>query len=158
MDSYTGSHRSKARRAFVACAVVLALFAGHPAYARGGHSGGHTASSAHTGSSHAQHSKPTGEHANKTSSAGAANQAGHHVESLAAQGAVRDTHGKIARSGAVKGQFKKSHPCPSTGKSSGACPGYVIDHRIALKRGGADRPDNMQWQTKAEAKAKDRAE
>ncbi|MBU1692305.1 MAG: HNH endonuclease [Gammaproteobacteria bacterium] len=52
----------------------------------------------------------------------------------------------------------KQHPCPSTGQSSGACPGYVIDHIAALKRGGADRPDNMQWQTKEEAKEKDRWE
>jgi len=29
---------------------------------------------------------------------------------------------------------------------------------IALKRGGADTPANMQWQTVAEAKAKDRVE
>jgi hypothetical protein len=28
----------------------------------------------------------------------------------------------------------------------------------ALKRGGADEPGNMQWQTKAAAKAKDRIE
>ena len=43
-----------------------------------------------------------------------------------------------------------SHPCPSTGKT--------VDHVQALKHGGADSPSNMQWQTKAEAKAKDRWE
>ena len=37
-------------------------------------------------------------------------------------------------------------------------PGYVVDHVIALKRGGADSSSNMQWQTKAEAKAKDKWE
>jgi hypothetical protein len=26
-------------------------------------------------------------------------------------------------------------------------PGYVVDHIVALKRGGADHPGNMQWQT-----------
>jgi hypothetical protein len=26
-------------------------------------------------------------------------------------------------------------------------PGYVVDHVIPLKRGGADAPWNMQWQT-----------
>jgi hypothetical protein len=37
-------------------------------------------------------------------------------------------------------------------------PGYVIDHIIPLACGGADDPDNMQWQTTAEAKAKDKWE
>jgi len=30
-----------------------------------------------------------------------------------------------------------------TGKVTGACPGYVIDHVILLNRGGADEPKNM---------------
>ena len=54
--------------------------------------------------------------------------------------------------------FQRSHPCPSTGKTSGACPGYVIDHVVPLKRGGADAPGNMQWQTTAAAQAKDKVE
>jgi hypothetical protein len=37
-------------------------------------------------------------------------------------------------------------------------PGYVIDHIQALKHGGSDSPDNMQWQTREEAKAKDLVE
>ena len=45
----------------------------------------------------------------------------------------------------------------STGYPHGR-PGYVVDHIIALKRGGADSPSNMQWQTKAEAAAKDKWE
>ena len=49
------------------------------------------------------------------------------------------------------------HPCPATGKSYGACKGYVIDHIKPLQRGGADDPSNMQWQTTA-AKAKDKIE
>jgi len=36
--------------------------------------------------------------------------------------------------------------------------GYVVDHITPLKRGGADSPSNMQWQTKADAKAKDKVE
>lgn len=79
---------------------------------------------------------------------------GHH----SAPGVHRDSHGHIARSQHAKHEFEKSHPCPSTGKSSGACPGYVIDHVTPLKRGGADAPYNMQWQTEAAAKAKDRWE
>jgi hypothetical protein len=34
----------------------------------------------------------------------------------------------------------------------------VIDHIVPLKRGGADSPDNMQWQSIEESKAKDRLE
>ena len=75
-----------------------------------------------------------------------------------AQGVARDSHGKIARSASAKGSFRKQSPCPSTGRISGACPGYVIDHVTPLKRGGADAPGNMQWQTKAEAREKDRWE
>jgi len=62
------------------------------------------------------------------------------------------------RSYKAKSQFKQSHPCPSTGRSKGSCPGYIIDHIKALACGGADHPSNMQWQTKADAKAKDKWE
>src|SRR5437868_4659846 len=75
---------------------------------------------------------------------------------------ARNSHGRIRRSSTAKHQFQHSHPCPSTGKASGACPGYVIDHVKPLKRGGADAgadaPSNMQWQSKAVAKAKDKTE
>jgi hypothetical protein len=36
--------------------------------------------------------------------------------------------------------------------------GYVVDHIVPLECGGADTPSNMQWQTVAEAKIKDRTE
>ena len=65
---------------------------------------------------------------------------------------------RVKRSGAARRAFQKAHPCPSTGKHSGACPGYVVDHVVPLKRGGADAPSNMQWQTVQAAKAKDRVE
>jgi len=78
--------------------------------------------------------------------------------SRATAGVPRDAHGKIARSPQALQQFKKSHPCPGTGKTYGACPGYVVDHVMPLKRGGADAPRNMQWQTKEAAKQKDRWE
>lgn len=71
---------------------------------------------------------------------------------------ARDSRGKIQRSATARQWFRRSHPCPATGRTSGACPGYVIDHIQALKRGGSDVPGNMQWQTRAEAKAKDRIE
>jgi len=67
--------------------------------------------------------------------------------------------GRIARSVTAKRRFERSHPCPAPGAHRiGTCPGYVIDHKRPLACGGADAPENMQWQTVAEAKAKDRWE
>ena len=74
------------------------------------------------------------------------------------QTAPRNSKGRIQRSAASRRSFKQSHPCPSTNKSFGACPGYVIDHIRPLKRGGEDAPSNMQWQTREAAKQKDRSE
>jgi 5-methylcytosine-specific restriction endonuclease McrA len=62
------------------------------------------------------------------------------------------------RSKAATDAFKRENPCPSTGRPSGACHGYVIDHIKPLACGGADAPSNMQWQTVAAAKAKDKWE
>lgn len=67
-------------------------------------------------------------------------------------------HGRIHRSKAAKDGFMRQQPCPSTGKTSGKCSGYVVDHINPLTCGGVDTPSNMQWQTKAEAKAKDKWE
>ena len=78
--------------------------------------------------------------------------------SIRAVSATRDSHGHIKRSETAKLAFEHHHPCPSTGKTSGACPGYVVDHIMPLKRGGADDPGNMQWQTTGAAKEKDRWE
>ena len=86
------------------------------------------------------------------------NSGGSHASSRHSGHSSKNSHGKTARSMKAKDDFKHSHPCPSTGRKSGACPGYVIDHVQPLKRGGADAPGNMQWQTTAAAKAKDRTE
>jgi hypothetical protein len=110
--------------------VCLAITLALPVYARS--SSGH---SAHSSSAHTSH-----------------------AGSKAVPGVSRDTHGRIKRSAHAKDEFKHQQPCPSTGKSSGACPGYVIDHVDPLKRGGADAPSNMQWQTKEAAKEKDKWE
>jgi hypothetical protein len=64
----------------------------------------------------------------------------------------RDSKGNIVRSASARRAFMKS-----TGYANGR-PGYVVDHIKPLKRGGCDCPENMQWQTIAEAKAKDRVE
>ncbi len=60
--------------------------------------------------------------------------------------------GRIKRSSAARQEFKRA-----TGYPSGR-PGYIIDHVIPLACGGADHLSNMQWQTKEEARAKDRVE
>ena len=65
---------------------------------------------------------------------------------------TRDSHGHIARSREAKAEFMRN-----TGYPHGR-PGYVVDHIVPLKRGGADAPSNMQWQTKADARAKDKWE
>jgi len=74
-------------------------------------------------------------------------------------GAVqRDSRGRIARSPEAKKSFEAQVPCPANGKSRGRCPGYVIDHIVPLACGGMDDPVNMQWQTVADGKAKDKWE
>ncbi len=75
-----------------------------------------------------------------------------------AEGMERTAAGKIKRSPRERAEFKLRQPCPSTNRPSGGCPGYVIDHVVPLKRGGADHPSNMQWQTKAAAAEKDKWE
>ena len=119
----------------LACVYVMPAWFPPDALARG------------SGSSHSSGSHSSGQHSYKGRS-----------HTKADPGVQRDSHGRIKRSGAAKSTFKKSHPCPSTGKNSGACPGYVIDHVAPLKRGGKDAPENMQWQTKEAAKLKDRTE
>lgn len=63
------------------------------------------------------------------------------------------------RSYKARAEFAREHPCPATGRPSPRrCTGYVIDHVVPLCAGGADSSGNMQWQTTAEAKKKDREE
>lgn len=63
-----------------------------------------------------------------------------------------------ARDRNVPRHFQKLHPCPATGKRTGPCPGWQIDHRIPLKCGGADKLANLQWLTVKDHKAKTRRE
>jgi hypothetical protein len=51
------------------------------------------------------------------------------------------------RSHEVEREFQWQHPCPSTGRATGACPGYVRDHIVPLACGGPDAVQNMQWQS-----------
>jgi len=70
----------------------------------------------------------------------------------------RDAYGRIKRSKKAVSIFRTTVPCPATGELGKRCPGYVVDHVVPLACCGADSSENMQWQTKAEAKAKDRWE
>lgn len=54
--------------------------------------------------------------------------------------------------------FKRHNPCPSTGRTSGACPGYVIDHIVPLCANGPDAIGNMQWQERQASYKKDAEE
>lgn len=54
--------------------------------------------------------------------------------------------------------FRKDHPCPSTGKITGPCPGWVVDHMRPLCANGADLPQNMAWQDVRQSYIKDNLE
>ncbi len=64
----------------------------------------------------------------------------------------------FARERAPIRAFRKEHPCPATSKTTGACPGWVVDHRYPLCAGGADDPSNLQWEPKEHSFTKDRLE
>lgn len=58
---------------------------------------------------------------------------------------TRNIDGTIIRSRMVVRKFQALHPCPSTGKTAGACPGWAINHTIPLACGGCDAVSNMDW-------------
>src|SRR5438132_9982916 len=59
---------------------------------------------------------------------------------------------RIRRDRAARDRFRRE-----TGYPPGR-PGYVVDHIVPLECGGSDDPSNMQWQTVAAGKSKDRGE
>ena len=61
-------------------------------------------------------------------------------------------NGRLVRSAAAKHQFETQSGYPH------GRPGYVVDHIVPLACGGADAPSNMQWQSVADGKAKDKVE
>ena len=63
-------------------------------------------------------------------------------------------HARIERDRAQVRAFRAENPCPATGLKRGACPGYHVDHVIALCAGGEDKPSNMQWITKEDHRFK----
>lgn len=58
---------------------------------------------------------------------------------------ARNADGSIKRSTAVLNAFKRIHPCPVNGMTTGACPGWAIDHIIPLAACGCDSIPNLQW-------------
>ena len=58
----------------------------------------------------------------------------------------RDANGHIMRRADVLAAFKRIHPCPSTGKTIGACGGWQINHVIPLACFGRDEVSNLSWQ------------
>jgi hypothetical protein len=71
---------------------------------------------------------------------------------------LRDSRGRIRRSPAVRREFMRTHVCPSTSWASPKCFGFIVDHIFPLECGGADSPENMQYQSIMDAKIKDRTE
>lgn len=57
----------------------------------------------------------------------------------------RLANGNIKRRSDVLTAFKRAHPCPVNGQTSGSCPGWQIDHIIPLVCWGCDAVSNLQW-------------
>jgi hypothetical protein len=57
----------------------------------------------------------------------------------------RNAANEIIRSSAVRAEFQKQNPCPSTGLRFGSCPGYAVNHDRALACGGCDAIFNLSW-------------
>jgi len=64
---------------------------------------------------------------------------------------VRDLSGRPLLNPVPVRAFVRSHPCPSTGLVKGPCTGYIINYIKPLNHGGSDTPENMRWQTIAQA-------
>lgn len=62
------------------------------------------------------------------------------------------------RSRSLRAEFHRLNPCPANGQTTGACPGFQVDHREALVCGGKDELSNLQWLSTEEHKEKTRVE
>ncbi len=58
---------------------------------------------------------------------------------------ARNADGSIKRSTAVLSAFKRIHPCPANGMTTGACPGWALNHTVPLSCGGCDSVSNLDW-------------
>ena len=162
------------------CRILLAVIAlllvpslantrgGGGGHGGGGHSGGHSASSPHSRGPSDVHShsdsmprgiaprssppSPHHESKPKTETKSKSQVTSAKPPATKCESCPRDAHGKIQRSEVAKRDFMKQSGYPN------GRPGYVVDHIVPLAKGGKDTPSNMQWQTTAEARAKDRVE
>ena len=98
----------------------------------------------------AQHRSHSGHSRSRSSPSARAPRASRRSEP--APGVERDSHGRVKRSEDAKREFMKQSGYPHGRK------GYVVDHVTPLACGGAEDPSNMQWQSVADAKAKDKVE
>lgn len=73
---------------------------------------------------------------------------------ICAAATTTTTDAKSLRDRAQVRAFRAENPCPATGRTRGACPGWHVDHIIALCAGGEDHPRNMQWITKEDHRFK----
>jgi hypothetical protein len=155
----------------VAILVALPAFGGRRSGVSSGrksvHVGGHYRKNGSYVRPHYRAAPGFGTHRSSSSSARLRNYRPHtqphrHSYSTRSHRGVRSSGNEAERarkrSPAARAAFQREHPCPSNGSRSGRCPGYVVDHVEALACGGADTPSNMQWQTVAEARAKDKIE
>lgn len=55
------------------------------------------------------------------------------------------TEARISRDRAEVRAFRSEHLCPATQAKRGPCPGWQVDHVVALCAGGPDKRENMQW-------------
>lgn len=69
---------------------------------------------------------------------------------------VRDVNGRISQNPAPVRKFRATHPCPANGSLKGPCPGYLVDYKKPLDRGGKDDPRNMRWKSIAQVLKKQR--
>lgn len=64
----------------------------------------------------------------------------------------------VDRSRTLRAEWMRENPCPATGRTSGPCFGFEVDHVVPLCLGGqvVDATRNLRWITVADHKAKTR--
>src|SRR5262249_38123459 len=74
------------------------------------------------------------------------------------QSCARDPNGRIPGVQQRSSSFGKITLAQQPAQPPSPAPATFIDHMIALKTSGSDAPENRRWQTREEARAKNRAE